>query len=440
MATEKLTSTLSPSLATALTLLLTLDSDAFTELPIDTFVRRHASCFYVNEPAYGAVGDGITDDTAAIQACINAAEAYSLANNTAACVIFPAGIFLVSNTLTVKVHNVHLIGAGGGNSLFVNKGTCILPTTNFPNGQYVLRFDWINYAMSLFGNHMEGISVMVLDASYTLTNTVHGVYWGVAKGLMRDVYIYGMTGTGLGIEGFTGFSVIETLFLFVRVRACGHGMDVIGACSDNWFLCCQFQSCVTGAGIARMGANDYYICCHFTGNLNNVRSGGRGTEELFLGCNFESPREHNILLDSTGGGAIRLRFVACQINSNALTAANTYDSIFITGGGGTFSGVISDSTFTSSAGNAPRYHINLSNASASGIKIDNCTFGAGASGVINHPSAAVRCTVDGLGRNAGNPNIAGNWLNQGRHGVRVWDDTGTTIYECYDGTNWVALN
>jgi hypothetical protein len=57
--------------------------------------------FNVKNPIYGAKGDGIDDDTAAIQAAYNAACAYAIANNTtnanlATTLWFPAGTYITS--------------------------------------------------------------------------------------------------------------------------------------------------------------------------------------------------------------------------------------------------------------------------------------------------------------------------------------------------------
>lgn len=86
--------------------------------------RAHAACdpapgpngYNVREAPYSAAGDGTSDDTARIQAAINDAEACS---NSApgvgplgAQVYFPAGVYLVSSTLTVKFHGVSLAGQG----------------------------------------------------------------------------------------------------------------------------------------------------------------------------------------------------------------------------------------------------------------------------------------------------------------------------------------
>lgn len=67
---------------------------ALTALPIN-----------VKDPAYGAVGNGVTDDSAAIDAAIAACSAYST-------LVFPAGTYLVSATVTLTVDYVTVRGPG----------------------------------------------------------------------------------------------------------------------------------------------------------------------------------------------------------------------------------------------------------------------------------------------------------------------------------------
>lgn len=56
-------------------------------------ILRSGTVFY-NVKSYGAVGDGTTDDTAAIQSCINAASSNA--------VYFPAGTYRITSTLTAN--------------------------------------------------------------------------------------------------------------------------------------------------------------------------------------------------------------------------------------------------------------------------------------------------------------------------------------------------
>lgn len=56
---------------------------------------------------FGAVGNAVADDTAAIQAAINAAQAVGQG-----CVYFPAGTYRANSGLTITGNNIHLAGAG----------------------------------------------------------------------------------------------------------------------------------------------------------------------------------------------------------------------------------------------------------------------------------------------------------------------------------------
>lgn len=69
---------------------------------------------------FGAVGDGVTDDTAAIQAAID----YCEANVDGGCIYLPTGKYKVTSTLTVTASKTGFAGAGVGTTL-------IIPTGNY---------------------------------------------------------------------------------------------------------------------------------------------------------------------------------------------------------------------------------------------------------------------------------------------------------------------
>ncbi|MHA2248698.1 MAG: glycosyl hydrolase family 28-related protein, partial [Candidatus Hodarchaeales archaeon] len=66
--------------------------------------------FNVKDPAYGATGDGSTDDTAAIQAAENAAD------DNGGMVFFPPGIYRITSTITIN-EKVSFVGVDPGSSV-----------------------------------------------------------------------------------------------------------------------------------------------------------------------------------------------------------------------------------------------------------------------------------------------------------------------------------
>jgi hypothetical protein len=79
-----------------------------------------------NVAAYGAKGDGIADDTDAIQKAINAAGDYSKGNvSKGGVVILPAGVYQVSKTLVIA-QAVKIFGQGQAT---IDGATHIVPSS-----------------------------------------------------------------------------------------------------------------------------------------------------------------------------------------------------------------------------------------------------------------------------------------------------------------------
>lgn len=388
-----------------------------------------------NVKMFGALGDGITDDTAAIQAAIDAAEAYVALNDTAAIVYFPPGKYRVSSTIHVQEDAIWLRGVGGGGDIFAKSGSCLVPTEDFADDTYVLSFDVGSKTRTLYGNKLTGLNIFIEDGDIP-QNTFHGLLWQVAKGLVMDVVIDQMPGRGCGVLGYNAsWSTLYSTFYKVQFRRSGtDGCAFLGFTADMFFTNVIFGASGS-AGLRNPGSCTLFTACHMTGNETNVKFDGASVEAGFLNCVFETPRKTNIDVDCTDGTIVRAKFIGCQLDSSNLDTNDAYSSIWVhrNSGGNTATVIIMGCTFASTGegtANEPEYHINLAGAVAVGCRVSDNDFQANSSvkGNINHSSSAVRCTVNGLGRNAGDPASTGNWLNNGEEGIRVWNTTGSTFH------------
>jgi hypothetical protein len=84
----------------------------------------------VNVKDFGAVGDGVADDTAALQAAINAATGL---------VYIPKGVYLTSQELNVDKEGISVVGDGCGDKLFTGNGMASVIKASSATGS-VIRF------------------------------------------------------------------------------------------------------------------------------------------------------------------------------------------------------------------------------------------------------------------------------------------------------------
>lgn len=411
-----------------------------------------------NVKNYGALGDGSNDDTAEIQAAIDAAEAAADAKG-GAIVYFPAGEYLVSDTLTVQTDAVKLMGAGAASYTAIlsdtsaGTGTLIRPVQAFGASKYVLSLSpALAATRPLNGIRIEGIRV---GTHQVLTNTVHGILIKSDRCIGYDVSVDKMTGDGIVFYGRSvadggSWNTFECKFTACHARNCGgSGVRFAQNTADQHFTDCVFNNCNYGIHFDGNGASMHFVGCHSYSNvLNNVYMDGGGSRSKFIGCKFENSGQHNVNLDCTDSGMSDIHFIGCNFNSGGYATNNTYDNFIVqrASGGNSCGGVLTGSTFqwisTSDNGgtNKPRYHINLSSAVANTWNIGNnkedTNFGTAR---YNHNSNAVRCLINGLGINVGDPTSTGQWNSNGVEGAMVVNTSANTIY-IYANAAWRALN
>jgi len=169
----------------------------------------------VNVKWFGAVGDGITDDTIAIQNAINYI-------NTFDSVFLPSGQYNISSPLLLKSKGI--IGAGT---------------------ESVLKSD---------------------NTSSVLELSTSGL-WEIAT--IKDISIDGNSKQAIGIhlkEESAGRFDFETLF----ITNCSKGVFKENGNIGNYFKRCAFSYCNYGIYITSApdmhGGSDYLLFCHFQGN------------------------------------------------------------------------------------------------------------------------------------------------------------------------------
>ena len=163
------------------------------------------SVFNVKSPIYGAVGNGVTDDTAAFHAAIAAAAAVG-----GGIVFLPAGEYAITDQLVLP-GGVSLIGTGCGYN--ASPVTCRI----LWNGASGFCVKAGNTADTL----SYGIEVANFSIATTATNSGLWLY-GVTRCLIQNIAIEGVLGTtttiGMQIDG----ADISAFFITLQNVSCNH--------------------------------------------------------------------------------------------------------------------------------------------------------------------------------------------------------------------------
>jgi parallel beta-helix repeat protein len=165
----------------------------------DSLFDRGGAVF--NVKAFGALGNGSTDDTAAINSAI--AAAVSAQGGT---VFFPSGNFVISSTLTLSTRGVHLIGAG-------RHATVISASAGFRSGDMILITN-IQYCsvkhMTLSGGatfRTGGAGVHINGPSAGQMNEMAAAHW------VQDMNMY-LQFIGVLIDGPTYINYVDGIYMY----------------------------------------------------------------------------------------------------------------------------------------------------------------------------------------------------------------------------------
>jgi len=287
--------------------------------------------FNVKDQAYGAIGDGVTDDTTAIQNTITAA----MAATGRGVVFLPEGKYLVSSTITVPNDNITIMGCGPNNSYFYR-------TTDYGSTLNLqIANDYVNLVtLRDFGIRNEASSMVATGAELELHALVNSA--------IQNVRIRG-DGVRVGVEAY---GLLQTVFDNLIIDISGtynvnrYGMKFLGrgygSPGNNGsvkIINSEIDTPWVGSGNASVRAC-IYIEAMDGFLLNNTRLGGATIANVILSAsdatyNMSHFLASNCFFDLTPGRAL------LTTGSSALS----FENIIVTGshfGGHSTSGTAID--------------------------------------------------------------------------------------------------
>ena len=299
---------------------------------------------------FGATGNGTTDDTAAIQAAINAAGTVGGAQ-----VFFPSGTYKISSALTMSSTAVVLVGASRYGTT-ITQATANAKILNISGNFCGVKGLGFNYS----GTPLNGATAIYVTSSYVtlndfvVLNSYIGVYFngsGAVAGKVSQFELFNYVSVGLQCEslndvfisqfimnaGDTTKGALGGIRLYGKVEAfvATDGDILLGAYSMttdaasntvgnrpayNNFTNVFFDSSTNGAAINRMVETEF-VGCWFSDGRNLTGQPGcvitNSSSLNFTNCRFFNCGGSGCYLDAS---SVRVNFTSCNFESNSQTA------------------------------------------------------------------------------------------------------------------------
>jgi hypothetical protein len=264
---------------------------------------------WLNVLDFGAKGDNVTDDTAAIQAALAACPMGGI-------VYLPAGAYRTSAPLTIPPAvtlmgtHTNLMAVVG----LVDPPCYIKPLASFAGTSVITFLDQAEGGYSTISAEHRILNVMI-DGSDLTDPGIDGIG---AKGNiqnvgLRDVTIRRVTGAGINTQFNAGFFPYSWRLHRVMIDNCGWHGFALQVMTDITLIDCQAIGNGANGFEINNAANSQMIGCraewndnngiHITGNwATGTGSGGM----LLSGCSTDRNGFNGVLVDATGNPPIQI--------------------------------------------------------------------------------------------------------------------------------------
>lgn len=371
-------------------------------------VRQNSGLFatvtnqYINVKDWGAVGDGVTDDTIAIQTALSGVATYGFRG---AEVLFPPGVYAISSTLLVPSTSTRIKGVTrgastilpsstflGGDIFQCGAGTEFIEFRNLEifssvqrgsgagintNGANDVIIDDVNFNNMFNAVNINGGSIKVSISNCTIGETtyVSGVSIVINNGAAGDTYIGpNIISSNNGGHPAASIKIIQTGHTSINrcnftSAVCGLLVQPAISGTVNYLFIDHslFDSNASGAAVfdaSLLGAQIRSlksVNAWYAGSTSNEGIKFMGTPSgtmsdlTFADCRILNNGTNGVTLNYGSG----ISFQNCTIAGNSQLATGASDGIQVASGVGAF--IIEDNLIgqAGTAGNTQRYGINL---------------------------------------------------------------------------------
>lgn len=228
---------------------------------------------------FGAVGDGVTNDTAAINLAINDA------NNRY--IVFPPGVYLVTGQLLASTSYTTLYFLPGA---IIRKGTTNIDCLQI-NANFVTVFGAEFDGASMSGTNGHGVKVWgtnnIIDSCYIHDNTRNGIYLDGQATTTTECIVCRNTITNNGEVGVAQNLAYECKITDNHISLCGYeGITCDNQAHRSIVMGNKLDTCCQTGGVAAIGIDFSDLCIISNNDINGCSLPGIKTQNNLGSTNY----------------------------------------------------------------------------------------------------------------------------------------------------------